>query len=426
MKVQRFFAVTTREALAQVREALGPDAIILSNRNINDGVEILASHERDFSFAVEQSQQDAPPPPKKTKPLITNTEPEPEQQPKSKSKSKSKPDPEPDTTAPNQDVTNDLKLIIDEIRGMRGSLETKLSTLTLNEEQPPNSAKVGIVRELIAMGFSAKLSRYMAENAPEDQDIELVLSWAKGIFERNLSTIKNDAEILDSGGIYALVGPTGVGKTTTTAKLAARYVMRHGASKLALITTDNYRIGAHEQLRIYGDILGVMVHSVSNETDLSITLDKLKTKHTILIDTVGMGQRDKMVSEQITMLSGTETPIKHLLCLNTTSTIETLNEVVAAYRGSNLAGCILTKLDEAVTLSNALEVVLRQKLKLFYFGTGQRVPEDLHLVKAGILVDHAFKYRHSNSANRLEDDELANLMASTTPYNSDLKSIYVE
>ena len=191
MKVQRFFAVTTREALAQVREALGPDAIILSNRNINDGVEILASHERDFSFAVEQSQQDAPPPPKKTKPIITNTEPEPEP----------KPDPEPDTTASNQDVTNDLKLIIDEIRGMRGSLETKLSTLTLNEEQPPNSAKVGIVRELIAMGFSAKLSRYMAENAPEDQDIELVLSWAKGIFERNLSTIKNDAEILDSGGI---------------------------------------------------------------------------------------------------------------------------------------------------------------------------------------------------------------------------------
>ena len=140
--------------------------------------------------------------------------------------------------------------------------------------------------------------------------------------------------ILDRGGVFALVGPTGVGKTTTTAKLAARCVMRHGPEKLALITTDAYRIGGHEQLRIYGKILGVMVHSVKDEADLRIALKELRNKHTVLIDTIGMSQRDQMVTEQVAMLTESGANVKRLLCLNATSTNETLNEVVRAYQGT--------------------------------------------------------------------------------------------
>lgn len=381
MKIQRFYAVTAREALGLVREALGPNAIILSNHNVANGVEILASHEADFASAVEESRSSPLP----SEPTVMST------------------------PTSMQDIN--MNMIMDEMRAMRGSLETQLAALNWNDQQQRHPAKSGILRELLAMGFSASLTRYLAENAPADSDVEQGLEWAKGTLLRNL-IVNKEEEIVNMGGIYALVGPTGVGKTTTTAKLAARCVMRHGPTNLALITTDSYRIGAHEQLRIYGKILGVMVHAVRDETDLRIALDELKNKRTVLIDTVGMSQRDQMVAEQIAMLSGSRMPIKRILCINTTSTIETLNEVTLAYRGSGLEGCILTKLDEAVTLSNALDVVLRQKLRLFYVGTGQRVPEDLMLADAKLLLDRAFKHRHAQSATRYEDSELSIVMAS--------------
>lgn len=410
MKIHRFFALTAREALAQVRDTLGPDAIILSNRNMGEGVEILASHEREFTSTV----QHAPP-------AYQPTPPEKTEQPQAIQQF-SAPFSEP---APQ---TNDavMSSVLNEIRAMRGSLENQMAALTWSDQHQRHPAKNGILRELLAMGFSASLARYLAENVAEDKDIEQGLEWAKSTLSRNLSYMQNENELLDQGGVFALVGPTGVGKTTTTAKLAARYVMRHGPANLALITTDSYRIGAHEQLRIYGKILGVIVHSVRDETDLRIALDELKLKHTILIDTVGMSQRDQMVAEQIAMLAGTRTPIRRLLCLNASSTIETLNEVVTAYRGSGLEGAILTKLDEAVTISNTLDVVLRQKLKLFYVASGQRVPEDIEMVNPQQLLKRAFEHRHTRSATRLNDSELPILMSSEAAQPTpDLKGIHV-
>jgi flagellar biosynthesis protein FlhF len=256
--------------------------------------------------------------------------------------------------------------------------------------------------------------------------LEEGLQWSKNVLIRNLSAVSGEEKFLDEGGVYALVGPTGVGKTTTTAKLAARYVMRHGTKNLALITTDAYRIGAHEQLRIYGKILGVMVHSVKDEVDLRIALEELKSKHMVLIDTVGMSQRDQMVTEQISMLNGTKFPVKRLLCLNTTSNIETLNEVVSAYRGSGVEGCILTKLDEAAVLSNTIDVVLRQKLRLFYVGTGQRVPEDLAVANAKLLVESAFKKLEATEHNHFDDSELSTLMSTKSAReDASVRGIYV-
>ena len=188
--------------------------------------------------------------------------------------------------------------------------------------------------------------------------------------------------------------------------------MRHGPAKLALITTDGYRIGGYEQLRIYGKILGVMVHSVKDEADLRIALAELKNKHTVLIDTVGVSQRDKMVTEQVAMLSGADAGVKRLLCLNATSTGETLSEVVRAYKGNGLAGCILTKLDEAATIGGALDIAIRQKLNIYYVASGQRVPEDLHVANKQYLVDRAFKLKRETSAFAFQDDELPILMAS--------------
>jgi|688.fasta_scaffold20882_4 flagellar biosynthesis protein FlhF len=381
MKVNRFVAPTSREALIQVREALGDDAVILSNRDTAEGVEILASSENILNSSI----------------AVTNAKP-------SDSGSKvSNPTPQTNTSE------LELAKVMSEIRAMRGSLEAQLNALG-SHEQPKNPIKSAVFRELLAIGFSSNLCRYLVKHIPQHLTEEQALNWAKAALIHNLKTLEDENEVLGKGGIFALVGPTGVGKTTTTAKLAARFVLRHGANKLALINTDSYRIGAPEQVRIYGKILGVSVYSVRDEADLKNTLESLKDKHCVLIDTVGMSQRDLNIAEQIAMLSREGQAINRLLCLNTTSSIETLNEVIETHSGAGLTGCILTKLDEAVNISNALDVVLRHKLKIFYTAVGQRVPEDLELADAKQLVETAYLRRQSKSASRLKDDELALIM----------------
>jgi flagellar biosynthesis protein FlhF len=300
--------------------------------------------------------------------------------------------------------------LMNELRSMRGMMESQLSEISWGQTQRKEPHKAALLRQMLASGFSVSLSRYLIENLPANTTLEQGLVWIKAMMVRNLSTLGCENDMLEQGGVFALVGPTGVGKTTTTAKLAARCVMRHGANKLGLITTDGYRIGGYEQLRIYGKILGVMVHAVKDQADLEIALAELKNKHTVLIDTVGMSQRDRLVSEQVAMLSGSN--VKRLLCLNSTSTGETLSEVVQSYKGTGLAGCILTKLDEAASIGSVLDSVMRQKLTMFYVANGQRVPEDLHVANKQYLVDLAFKMKRETSDwQQYQDDELPLLMA---------------
>ncbi|HJV73418.1 MAG TPA: flagellar biosynthesis protein FlhF [Noviherbaspirillum sp.] len=422
MNVKKFLASTSREAWRLVRESLGPDAVILSNRTVDGQVEILALPMEDMSSLADPSAEkkvlsdstlaafSAP----KYRPENTQAAPaapvsKPAQAVPARVKEAATAEALPVNIA---EVMSEIRTeVMGEIRSMRGMLEEQLAEIAWSGRQKNEPAKAMVLREMLAAGFSASLSRLLAEKLPSGE--KDAMSWIKLVLGRNLPVLENELEILDKGGVFALVGPTGVGKTTTTAKLAARCVMRHGASKLALITTDGYRIGAYEQLRIYGKILGVMVHSVKDEADLRIALDELKTKHTVLIDTVGVGQRDKMVAEQVAMLSGVGSGVKRLLCLSATSTGETLNEVVRSYLGGGLAGCIVTKLDEAATLGNVLDVVIRQKLKMYYLANGQRVPEDLHVVNRHYLVDRAFKLKRETTAFHLKDEELPLVAASS-------------
>ncbi|EXI89500.1 MAG: Flagella-associated GTP-binding protein [Candidatus Accumulibacter regalis] len=240
--------------------------------------------------------------------------------------------------------------------------------------------------------------------------------------DRGLLTTDSESDIVDRGGIYALVGPTGVGKTTTTAKLAARCVLRHGARKLALVTTDGYRIGAHEQLRIYGRILGVSVHLARDAADLRATLQDLQHTHMVLIDTMGMSQRDRLVSEQVAMFGDND--VKSLLLLSATSRGDTLDDVIRAYNGlQNLAGCILTKVDEAASLASSLDVIIRHRLRLYYVSNGQRVPEDLHLPNRPYLVHRAFRDLPETSPHRLAGLEPGLMMASAAANAANAASI---
>jgi flagellar biosynthesis protein FlhF len=202
-----------------------------------------------------------------------------------------------------------------------------------------------------------------------------------------------------------------VGKTTTTAKIAARCVVRHGSEQLALLTTDGYRIGAHEQLRIYAKLLGVRVLAIKDASDLQFALADLSKKHLVLIDTIGMGQRDQMVAEQLALLSATGTKVERLLLLNATCNGETLDDVVRVYRGGGVHGCIITKTDEAVGVATVLDVVIRHQLKLHYVSNGQRVPEDLHLPDRQYLLHRAFRALAGESAHHPSPAECQMMLA---------------
>ncbi|MFC0253160.1 flagellar biosynthesis protein FlhF [Massilia consociata] len=469
MNVKKFTAATSRDALRKVREALGPDAVILSNRPVDGVVEILALDNDDVASlsapSIEEPQQpqfqafdnDFDPEPVFTRapaafapaarePELRQSAPraaaqprldpfagqhyaerraapmaEPELPPTYANRRAPAPEAGIDMAAMTQMMSAaiaqakesaalEMSGMMNEIRAMRGLMETQLAELSWNATAQREPHKAAVLREMLAAGFSATLARYLVDKMPATKDAAEAMRWIKTVLARNLTTIANEDDLLSRGGVFALVGPTGVGKTTTTAKLAARCVMRHGPDKLALITTDAYRIGGHEQLRIYGKILGVMVHSVKDEADLRIALKELKNKHTVLIDTIGMSQRDQMVTEQVAMLSESGADVKRLLCMNATSTGETLNEVVRAYQGSGLAGCIMTKLDEAASIGGVLDVVIRQKLNLHYISNGQRVPEDLHLADRAMLVDRAFR-NNRNASAQFGDADLPLMMA---------------
>ncbi len=460
MTVKKFTANSSREVMRLVRETLGEDAVILSNRNVNGYIEILAvasEYMSSLTAPVFEKEALAAPMPKVLRPA-----PAPAAAPVSRqmSPSASKQEmlmanirsiaqeylpPEPvaprvavpvpvapaQLAAPKQVkkapakaaapagkpavsteiVDTRLKHMMTELRSMRSMFETQLAEITWGSKQEREPLRADLMREMLTAGFSPGMARYLVENLPEQEKADGGMGWIQRALARNLVTVGSEDSLLDQGGVFALVGPTGVGKTTTTAKLAARFVMRHGAGKLALITTDGYRIGGFEQLRIYGKILGVMVHSVKDQADLRIALDELKNKHTVLIDTVGMSQRDRMVADQIAMLSNTGKDVKRLLCLSATSTGETLNEVVNAYKGNGLAGCIMTKTDEAATIGNLLDVIIRQKLALYYVANGQRVPEDLEVANAQALIKQAFSLKKQTKAYTFDDDELPMVVA---------------
>ncbi|OJW88474.1 flagellar biosynthesis protein FlhF [Thiobacillus sp. 65-1402] len=405
MNVKRIVAKTSREAMRQLRDALGPDAIILANRAVEGGVEVLALAAEDIASMappVVEAPAIAAPAKAPLADVQDETEPAPAVTIKRRLVER--------VAVPSEDSAQLAQSVVGEIRGeikaMQMRLESQLADLAWRDLPGRDPAGAAVMRDMLAAGFSAALARELLETLPKG-DVEQALGWAKNTLMKRLQVMQSETDMLDGGGVFALMGPTGAGKTTTTAKLAARFVVRHGADKLALLTTDSYRIGGHEQLRIYGKILGVAVHAVRDAADLRLALSELRNKHTVLIDTVGMSQRDQAVAEQVEMLCQAGKPIKRLLLLNATSHGDTLNEVVQAYRTRGLDGCILSKIDEAASLGPALDCAIRHQLSVHYLATGQRVPEDLHLANRQYLIHRAFKARTQASPWQLDDSELA-------------------
>ena len=292
-----------------------------------------------------------------------------------------------------------------ELRSVRGLIEQRFGALAFMEKLQRQPRQAELAQRLLDIGLSPALTRKLAESLPDDV---AEMTWAASVLERNLATGEREGALEDQGGVYALIGATGVGKTTSTAKLAAAFAARHGAANLGLITLDAYRVGAQEQLRTYGRILGVPVHTAHDRASLEDLLELLAAKRMVLIDTAGMAQRDHRTRELLEMLS--HPSIKRLLVLNASAQGETIEDQLVAYGAGTCRGVVLSKLDEAVKLAPALDAVIRSRLKVLAVANGQRVPEDWHRLSASALVQRALKAQ-APAAWRLDEADVSLVFA---------------
>ena len=382
MKVKRFFAPDMRQAIRLVREDQGPDAVILSNRKVEGGIEIIATKDYNESLLNDNAS-----PATSGSSTVDTVE-----QSASQIASDTPVDKtgrEPLRATPQVSWSQDPAIVAmrDEIKQLRGMLENQLAHLAwgdLNHREPLHA---GVMRRLSGMELDTALIERIS--APTVHARDEAHAWQLALAELTTSLRVADEDVTDQGGVIALVGSTGVGKTTSVAKLAARYVLRHGQRHVALVTTDAYRIGAHEQLMTYGRLLGIPVQIASDHKELRSTLNSLADKRLVLIDTAGMSQRDVRLSEQFSTLADSGIPIRSLLVLSATAHASVVDETVAAFSGVSLEGAILTKLDEAASLGGVLSTLVNQRLSLMFVTDGQRVPEDMQPARAENIVKKA-------------------------------------
>ncbi|WP_461516064.1 flagellar biosynthesis protein FlhF [Porticoccus sp.] len=356
MKIKRFLDKDSRSAMSRIRTEMGADAVILSSKNINGQVELVAAmdfDERDLS-AVERQ--------------ITDAKPE---QPE----------------VPSQSPT--LEDLQRELGNLRGLLEGELAQLAWRDMAERPSVKAALYSRLNRFGLSRVLCNAITDKLPTKGDLEQLWKSSLELLSRRLSVTGD--RLLNEGGVVALVGSTGVGKTTTIAKLAARFVMRHGAREVGLITTDCYRIGGQEQLETFADYLGIPMIVATDGGQLKAALDQFSGKKLVLIDTAGMSQRDVRLYEQFQTLKSVGYPIDAYVVLSATAQYGALREIIQVFGRAELAGAMITKTDECAELGGLIDLVIKSNLALAYVSSGQKVPEDIAPARVESLMDKAVK-----------------------------------
>jgi flagellar biosynthesis protein FlhF len=390
MKIKRYTAESMRAALAQVRVEQGADAVILSSRRGEEGIEVIAAVDYDEALFADVRQQrvavkaEAAPPAPAPAPPAAPKAATPPAAPKAATPPAATPPgspprvvPPPRLAAPARPRTDaGFSLMQREMQEMRRLLETGMAGMTWSDKRVREPLKAQVLEQLTAMDIAPDVAMAIAEQAPRRTSLENSANIPLALLIKHLP-VGNDQTCV-TGGITALVGPTGAGKTTTIAKLAARWCLRHGPKDLALISTDAYRIGAREQLMTYARILDAPMYSANSGRDLARLLARLSSKKLVLIDTAGMGPRDVRLSEQLAALKLGAAKAKVLLALPAQGEGQALEEIMQAFAGVSPQACIITKVDEAASLGGVLSATIRHKLKIAYLCNGQRVPEDLH------------------------------------------------
>ncbi|MFP4275985.1 MAG: flagellar biosynthesis protein FlhF [Wenzhouxiangella sp.] len=416
MKIKRYMAPDMRQALKMVRKEQGPDAVILSSRRVNGGLELIAAVDYDESL-VEQAvaQQDSERRPGSGEaaadraaddrsPVDELLEAEDGQQDAAAPESRPKPA-SPGRRAngrKTQIVWSQEPTLVSmraEINALRRILEGQLSSLAWNDLARRSPARAAILRQLLHMGLAPDLAQDLA-NGLEGADDDFGLGWRQVLGQLARRVPVTETEPLVQGGVIALVGATGVGKTTTIAKLAARYARQHGPESVALISADDYRVGAQEQLFTYGRMLNIPVYVATTAAQLTERIGRLSHARLILLDTAGVGARDARLERSLEALENAGRPLLPYLVLAANSQLPALDESVAAFSRLPLAGCVVTKLDEAASLGGVLSVLVRHRLPIAYSTDGQEVPEHLRRASARNLV------RRAHELTQPEEDDM--------------------
>jgi flagellar biosynthesis protein FlhF len=395
MKIKRYAAPTMRAALAQVRSEQGPDAVILSSRRGEDGIEVIAAVDYDEALFVDATRQrvpdpvvapvaaasppppppaTAPAPPKAAAPMRPAAMHPAAVRPAGMRPAAVRPQPPAPVPAPARDAG--YLAMQREFKDMRRLLENGLAGMTWSDKRLREPLRAQILEDLSAMDVAPDVAAALAALAPRRTTVENPSKIALAMLIKHLPVVDDLAGL--SGGVTAVVGPTGAGKTTTIAKLAAQWCMQYGSEGLALVSTDGYRIGARDQLMTFARILGAPLHAANNGRELARILTRLQCKKLVLIDTAGMGPRDARLGEQLAALKSGAARARVLLALPAQGEGHALDEIVKAFAGLSPAACVLTKVDEAASLGAALSTALRHRLRIAYVCDGQRVPEDLH------------------------------------------------
>lgn len=408
MKIKRFFAADIRQALRQVREMLGSDAVILSNKKVDGGIELMAAIDYDASAFMSPS---APPiksvasPPRSRDKSASSGASGIRKSAKVASLSDHRESDHREPAAPKVEWSQDPVLVEmrQEMKALRRMMENELSGLSWREMGENKPETRDLFRRLMGLSISPDICNQLMEGVTATDSADQ--AWRKTLYYLATRIQTSADDLLEQGGVFALIGPTGVGKTTTVAKLAARFSLRHGTHQVALISTDNYRIGAQEQLNTYARILDVPVRAAGTREELAVALNSLTGKRLILIDTAGMSQRDVRLSEQLGMLDVAGKGVRSLLTLSAATDYSSVEHAITAFGAARPEAAILTKVDEAGSLGGVISALIHHALPLAYIGDGQKVPEDLHIARSHTLVGKAMAC--SSQAGDYSDEYLA-------------------
>jgi flagellar biosynthesis protein FlhF len=379
MKIKRFLDKDSRSAMARVRAEMGGDAVILSSKNVNGQVELVAAMDFDEKALDDRLQESSGTVASDVATSSLNRASQVAHSFDSQSI-----DSKVTRGAEQSPTLTDLQR---ELGNLRGMLESELAQLSWKDMADRPSVRAALYNRLAKLGLSRAICGAITDKLPAKGDLESHWKKALGMLARRLNVMGD--RMLNDGGIVALVGSTGVGKTTTIAKLAARFVMRHGTKQVALITTDCYRIGGQEQLETFANYLGIPMIVATDGPELKAALDQLSSRKMVLIDTAGMSQRDVRLYEQFSTLKSVGYDIDAYVVLSATAQQGSLNEVVQVFGKQALTGAMITKVDESSSLGAVLDVVVKNDLELGYVSTGQKVPEDIMPARVEYLITKA-------------------------------------
>ena len=422
MKIKRYLDKDMRNVLKRVREDQGPDAVILSNRRVDEGIEVIAAI--DYDEALVRHAIGAKPDDK----AVINSDALASIAEDDRTPAAAAPEPEVVAATLSQAAANDeldsttvekhqlLDGLREEISSLKGVLETQLSDLAWHTTTERDPMRAQVLRNLARLGLAPDTASMLLNRLGPIADVKRL--WQEPLMElARMIPVANNT-LLEEGGTFALIGPTGVGKTTTIAKMAARFAMQHGADQIALVSADAYRIGAKEHLAAFANIIGAKVFSATSSDELTAILSRLKGYRLVLIDTEGRSQRDRDLASRLAAWGNHQTRVRYYLTLSAATQETALDEIVTSFREVPLEGAVVTKIDEAGQLGCVLSALIRHELPAAWLSDGQRIPEDLYSAtkKKMWLVNQAVDCLETNQP-RLNEAVLADLYNKTSVAN---------